>query len=380
MPKTPLLFCGSSAFFDLDKFLRSNPVVRIFLVSARKSYSLCGAEEIFSKILDKFFVVNYCEFDENPKIEDVEIGIRLFKENNCDLVIAVGGGSVIDMAKLINLGQANKSTLHNIVQNPKNIDSQGSKLIAIPTTAGTGSEATHFAVLYIDKVKYSVAHIDYLLPDIAVLYSPFTYSLNKYQSAITGIDAFAQSVESYWSVNSTVESKKIARDAIRMIWSSLPKAVFENDKDAREVLLYASYLSGKAINISKTTGAHALSYPLTSYYNIPHGHAVALTLAEWFDFNMGINLENIEDRRGVSYVKETLIELSELFVGKGTGPASEAIRSFINSLGIETRLSKLGIKISDIDFLAESIILERLNNNPVMISKEQIKEMFLRIY
>jgi alcohol dehydrogenase class IV len=213
-----------------------------------------------------------------------------------------------------------------------------------------------------------------------VLYSPFTYSLNSYQSAITGIDAFAQSIESYWSANSTVESKVFASEAIKIILRSLPKVIFENAKDAREEMLYASYLSGKAINISKTTGAHALSYPLTSYFNIPHGHAVALTLAEWFDFNLGVSQENIEDMRGVSYVKEILLELSELIVGKESETASTVLRSFIQSIGIETKLSKLGIKESDISFLVRNINFERLNNNPVRISSEQIKEMLFRIY
>ena len=125
MLKTPLFFCGSSAIFDLDKFLISNPSVRIFLVTAKKSFKLCGAEEFFGKILKNYFVVNFYEFDDNPKIEDVEIGITLFESNNCNLIIAVGGGSVIDMAKLVNVGQANKRSLLSIVQKPENIVIKG---------------------------------------------------------------------------------------------------------------------------------------------------------------------------------------------------------------------------------------------------------------
>ena len=170
-----------------------------------------------------------------------------------------------------------------LATNKAEISSPGKKLIAIPTTSGSGSEATHFAVVYVGGEKFSVAHPIYMLPNVVVLNPSLTYSMDSYQTALSGVDAFAQAMESYWSVNSTEESKKYSIEALELIIEHLPLAVNYND-NSRDIMLHAANLAGKAINIAKTSGAHAISYVLTSKFNIPHGQAVALTLPAWYDF------------------------------------------------------------------------------------------------
>jgi alcohol dehydrogenase class IV len=382
MHKKQVLYSGDSVASDIEKLLKKDSPKKIFLVTGNNSYKESGVEEYFSNIFKKYSCIRFYNFTENPKIEDVEMGIRLFKQNNCDYVIAIGGGSVIDMAKLINIGQANVNDLKSLILENKKIEQPGKKLIAIPTTSGAGSEATHFAVIYIDSIKYSLAHKEYILPDIVFLIPKLTYSLNKYQTAVSGIDALSQAIESYWSVNSNSESKIFSKNAIKIILENLPKVINKGDLMARDRMLLASYRAGQAINITMTTGPHAMAYTFTSKFNIPHGHAVALTLASWFDFNANATDFNTVDKRGASYVKGTIKNLSQYFnkIGNINDSTPQKIKSLLSEIGLETKLSNLNIRKSDIDSLVNGINLIRLSNNPCKITKLEISELLHEIY
>jgi alcohol dehydrogenase class IV len=338
----------------------------IFVVSGKRSYESCGAKKKIEELLSKYTLIRFYDFEENPKIEDVARGINLYNSNDCDLVIAIGGGSVIDMAKLIKslsgVDDYNKAVINSSVWQTD------TKLIAVPTTSGTGSEATHFAVVYLDKVKYSLAHTS-ILPDISILDAQFTYSLPKYLTAITGLDAFSQAIESLWSVNSTKESVLDSMKAIEIIWNNLENAV-AGDNTARDRMSLASYLAGKAINVSKTTAPHAISYSFTSYNNIPHGHAVAITLPFFIEYNSAVNIDDCNDRRGVPYVKNMFRELFGIFsVNNGT-EARFKVECFIRNLGIDIELGKLNLTSKDVDFALRNINFERLSNNPRLVSKD----------
>jgi alcohol dehydrogenase class IV len=158
----------------------------------------------------------------------------------------------------------------------------GKPLIAIPTTSGTGTEATCFAVVYIDKTKYSLKHSS-ILPDYTIIDPTLTHAMPPLVTAATGMDALAQAIESYWGVKSTHESQAYAREAITLTLAYL-KAACQNEVEARDAMSRAANLAGKAINLTETTACHAVSYPITSYFNVPHGHAVALTLASMFGY------------------------------------------------------------------------------------------------
>jgi alcohol dehydrogenase class IV len=254
---------------ELKKLLIEDSPKSIFLVTGNRSYEKSGAKKFIDNLLNGFTVKRFSDFADNPKIEDVNKGINIFLENSCDYLIAIGGGSVMDMAKLINIGY-DKNNIEDLTTKKAEISSPGKKLIAIPTTSGSGSEATHFAVVYVGGEKFSVAHPIYMLPNVVVLNPSLTYSMNSYQTALSGVDAFAQAMESYWSINSTEESKKYSIEALKLIIEHLPLAVKYND-NSKNIMLHAANLAGKAINIAKTSGAHAISYVLTSKFNIPHG-------------------------------------------------------------------------------------------------------------
>lgn len=360
---------GYDSVSFLKKILSQKLPKNILLVTGKISFTSSNAEKEIEPILNDFCHVRFYDFDRNPKVEDVERGISLFNKNNCDLIIAVGGGSVIDMAKLINIFHSEHGNLRPlIVSNTTN----GSVVpfIALPTTSGTGSEATHFAVAYVDKKKYSVSS-NKLLPETVLINPAFAFSASKYLTAVTGLDAFAQAIESYWSVNSNKESIEYSTKAIKILWDNLPLAVNKNDEKAKEKISWASHLAGKAINIAKTTAPHAVSYSFTSHYKIPHGHAVALTLAHFLEFNYNVTDNDCNDKRGASFVKKNIEDMCALINIK-TKNLESTLTEFILSLGIETSIKKLIGNNFDAKIILDNINAERMKNNPRKVLLEFI--------
>src|SRR3989344_336954 len=194
-------YFGYNSIIKLKDILKKYEPKSIFLVTGKDSYEKCGAKLIIDKILRDYDVTRFYEFEPNPKLSDIKKGIEFFKKNNCHFVIAVGGGSVIDVAKSINVLAANTGKPIDYIKNIKKIIKKGKTLVAVPTTSGSGSEATKFAVVYIDKTKYSLDN-EFILPDYAIVDPQFTISLPKNITASTGMDALSQGIESYWSINS----------------------------------------------------------------------------------------------------------------------------------------------------------------------------------
>lgn len=364
---------GNGSIKNLEKILHKNKIKSIFLVTGKKSYQSSGAEEKINPLLKNYKVIYFSDFETNPKLGDVEKGISLFRKNNCDIVIAVGGGSVIDMGKLINVLAAQDGKAIGYIKNEK-IKNKGKIFVAIPTTSGSGAEATHFAVVYVDKIKYSVDD-EYVLPDYCIVDPELTMNLPSYITASAGMDALAQAIESYWCINSTKTSKAYAKKAIKLALENISKAVHNPSKDSRTAMAKAAHLAGKAINITKTTAPHAISYPITSYFGIPHGHAVGLTLGRMLVYNSQVNKNDITDKRGVEYVKKTINELIDLLQASDADSARDKITELMGSIGLKTQLSELGLKEERINTIIESISLERMKNNPRHITTQNLKEI-----
>lgn len=279
-----IVYKGIDSVLHLKKIIEEYSVETVFLITGKQSYVSCGAENKMNEILANFKIERFWDFSENPKIADFYRGLTKFKNSGAQVIIAIGGGSVLDMAKLIRRFSESNIEMLNIVTDATEALESKVPLIAIPTTAGSGSEATHFAVVYINNVKHSIAHKS-MLPDIVVIDPQFALNLNSKMAAISGADAFCQAIESYWSVNATNESKQYARRAIKLIINNLPVFVQHPTIQSSLNMVEAAHLAGKAINISKTTAPHAISYPMTAYYGIPHGQAVSLTLVDFLLYN-----------------------------------------------------------------------------------------------
>lgn len=373
-------FVGKGTINHLKNILSKHNPKNIFLVTGKYSYENSGSKSAIALILSDYNVTHFYDFETNPKLNDIEKGINLFKKNNCDFVIAVGGGSVMDVAKSINILAANSAEPIEFIKNKKNIDKKGKLLVAIPTTSGSGSEATKFTVVYIDKTKYSLEH-ELIIPDYAIVDPQFTLSLPKNATASTGMDALCQGIESYWSINSTDESKKYAGEAIKLVIGNLSDAVNNSSEEAREAMAKAAHLAGKAINISKTTACHAISYPITSYFNIPHGHAVALTIGQMLVYNSQVSEKDLLDNRGVDYEKNTIKELVSLIGVESIEDAFKKISKLMKKIDLKTKLSELGITTNeDIELIIKNgFNLDRVKNNPRKLTEKELREILNRI-
>lgn len=365
-------FFGVRAIENLREILLMQKSDKIFLVTGKKSFEISGAQKIFKGLSKEFEFIRFSNFSENPKFEELENGINLFRNSNCENVMAVGGGSVIDMAKLINILTVQDKNSADYITGKEIITNKGKKFTAIPTTSGAGSEATHFAVVYLNKEKYSLAH-EYILPDTAVIDPSLTYSMSPLLTALSGIDAFAQAVESYWCVNSNEASRAYAGEAVKLITGNLVKAVKNPVAENRINMSKAANLSGKAINITKTTAPHALSYTMTSYFGVPHGQAVSITLGDFLVYNYNVTEKDITDKRGVNFVKRNLDDLVKLLECKNVYDGREKIKQLIEDSGLSTNLKAFGIKSEeDAKFIAEKVNTERLGNNPRTLNNSDL--------
>ena len=253
--------------------------------------------------------------------------------------------------------------------------------LLIPTTAGTGAEITPFSVVYIDKTKYSLAHPS-MSPEYVILAPELTLTLSKEVTASTGCDALAQAIEAFWSVNATEESKKYSEEAIHLALNNLSGAVNNPSLENRAAMLRASHFAGKAISIAKTTAAHSLSYPFTSYYNIPHGHAAMLTLPYFFEINMNPNQKNIQEKEGftVDYARKTFSDLLKILgVENGVG-AKVKLLNLMEEVGLERSLRKLGVNEEDFQNIVNNgFNYQRVVNNPVKITEETVWKILWKI-
>ncbi|MEK6940117.1 MAG: phosphonoacetaldehyde reductase [Nanoarchaeota archaeon] len=374
-------YVGSGCLIRLKEVLEAEKPSSIFLVTGKVSYGQSGAQRVIEPLLSNYKVTYFSEFSVNPQLEDIKKGISLYRQAGCDLVIAVGGGSAIDIAKSIHLLAAQPGAAEKYITKELTPVHKPKPFIAIPTTAGTGSEATHFAVIYIEKVKYSLGHKEWMIPQYVFLDPTFTLGLPKSITASTGIDALCQAVESYWSTQSTEESKKYARQAITLILNHLVPAVHKPSLQSREAMLQGANLAGKAINISKTTACHSVSYPITSYFGVAHGHACALTLGEMCKYNNDITDHDCLDTRGAAYVKGILSELCELFQVSTVEEMQRKIDGIMDQVGLTRKLSMLNISAlehHDI-IVANGFNPERVRNNPRELTEGALREILKKI-
>jgi alcohol dehydrogenase class IV len=369
----------AGALAEVGEILERLSVARVFFVVDEPAYAASGAAAILDPHFDARSVTEFSGFELNPKLHDVEHGISQFREARPDVVVALGGGTAIDLAKLIGTLAEQNDSAREIIQGRARIERAGPPLIAIPTTAGTGSEATHFAVAYVDGEKYSVA-CETMLPDYAIVDPSLTHSLPSAITAATGLDAFCQAIESMWSVHSTTQSLGYADEAIQLAWRHLAAAVRHPDTADRDAMCRAAHLAGQAINISKTTAPHAISYTITSQLGVPHGCAVALSLGAVLAFNSQVTEADCNDSRGADYVRTTINHIAGLLGFDSPYDAEPGIRRFVASLNCPTQLTEVGVTTNaQIEELVQCVNVERLANNPRRLTSESLRAILRSI-
>jgi alcohol dehydrogenase class IV len=373
--KSQTAIVREGALDELEGFLKNLSAKKILLVADGAAYAASGAERRIASCLLSRQAVRFSDFSENPKLADAEQGIRLFQQLTPDVVVGLGGGTAIDLAKLIAILARQSAPPSEIVTGQAPIANCEVPIVAIPTTAGTGSEATHFAVVYRDGKKHSVAHPS-ILPDFAIVDPLLTHSMPKSVTASTGLDAFCQAVESIWSVGATEESVDYATRALGLAQNNLHAAVHAPNSESRRAMCEAAHLAGSAINITKTTAPHALSYWLTMHRGIPHGAAVALFLGPLLEYNAMVVTADCNDPRGPEHVRARIATILEsLGVETALAGRPEIVR-FIGSLGCPAMLCDIGVVgTSDIRTLVREANIDRMNNNPRRIDPERLVDL-----
>ncbi|MBQ8703342.1 MAG: phosphonoacetaldehyde reductase [Bacteroidales bacterium] len=316
--------------------------------------------------------VVFNQFSSNPLYEDVCKGIALFNAENCDTLIAVGGGSAIDVAKCIKLYCRMDHSRNYLEQECAN---SGVPLIAVPTTAGTGSESTKYAVIYYKNKKQSITH-ESIVPECAILEPDLLKSLPLYQKKCTMLDALCQGIESLWSINSTDESMIFSKIAIDMIINHWHGYIEGNNEDDAKYIMMAANYAGRAINITQTTAPHAMSYKLTSMYGLPHGHAVALCLPEVWLYMME-HPEKCIDSRGQDHLEFIFEWLGQIMQCDSAYKALMMFRSLMFSLDMPQPQSKN--RKDELNVLTESVNPVRLKNNPVKLDDKAIHYIYDKI-
>jgi len=360
-------YFGYGSISNLKQILGQEQADRIFLITDKNAFEASGAAKEVEK--QEIPYSKFSRFSPNPKIEDIEKGFEEFKREKYWAIVAIGGGSSIDVAKSIKLFHFNETD-------------EKIPLIAVPTTSGSGSEATYFIVYYVRKEKQSKGNPVITLPDYAILDPSFTMSLPQGVAASTGLDALAQAIESYWCINATEESKDLAAKSIKLTLGNLEKAVNNPDKESRKFMMLAANLAGHAINITKTTAPHSIAYPITSHFGIPHGHAAALTLAEMLEYNAGVTKKkDCSDSRGPEYVKNTINELVKILGASDIKEAKQKITELMSSTGLKTRLSELGLQKVDLALIVKKgFTPERVKNNPRILTEDNLRKILNKIY
>ena len=362
--KTQKLFQGDAADFTAG-ILKETGAKNILLACGRHSFDKLGLAEKFAKLPANF--IRFSDFSENPTYEMVLKGLAVFRENKAELILAIGGGSAIDVAKCIKIFAPLKPGADYLAEE---FQTSNTPLAAIPTTAGTGSEATHFAVIYKDGQKHSVSH-ECLRPDFACLDEKLLATLPAYTKKSALLDALSQAIESWWSVRVNETSQNFSKAAIEGIAKNAANYL-AGDKAAAREILFAAHKAGEAINITTTTAAHAMSYKLTSLYHIAHGHAVAVCLPFVWAQMLKADENKCIRPGGLNSLKNTFAEIAAAL---GTNSPEAAIKNW------RDKLKKLGLNYpkineSEIAALVGSVNPQRLGNNPIAFGAADLEEIY----
>lgn len=355
----------------LEDAIRSLKATKVLFVIDASFPHLFVASQIEAMKLPHLF---FDHFTPNPLYEDVLLGVAAFRDNGCDAIVAIGGGSTIDVAKCIKLYAPLPPDFDHL---HAECPASAVPLIAMPTTAGTGSESTRYAVIYYNGVKQSVTH-DSIIPDVAILEPRLLSTLPPYQRRCTVMDALCQAIESWWSVNATPYSQQLSRRAVETLDQYIDAYIFGTGSSGRDhevavQIATAANIAGQAINITQTTAPHAFSYKLTSLYHLPHGHAVAISLPHIWRYMLEHSDKSIHSA-GETGLLETFQHIAEAL--HRPDPYT-AIATF------ETRLRAYGFfnpqstdKKRDLRTLVENVNPVRLKNNPVLLDKESIESIY----
>ncbi|WP_342534910.1 iron-containing alcohol dehydrogenase [Lysinibacillus sp. FSL K6-1151] len=317
----------------------------------------------------------YTEIAPEPPLAIGEKLVDFTRNHQFDLVIGVGGGSALDLAKLAAVLATHEGQVADYLNltGTKTLDNKGLPKILIPTTSGTGSEVTNISVLSLDTTKDVVTH-DYLLADVAIVDPALTISLPPKVTAATGVDALTHAIEAYVSVNANEVTDALALQAIRLISHSIRTAVHEGqDKQARTDMSYGSYLAGLAFFNAGVAGVHALAYPLGGQFHIAHGDSNAVLLPYVMGYirqSCEKRLKDILDAMGIASAYLSQEEASYKCV--------DALQKLVQDVNIPSTLKGFNIPEQALEQLTDDATKQTriLARSPMPLEREDIYAIY----
>jgi len=375
----PQIRFGENSLSKLDEFLQEFDVKNIGIIIDKTLEDL----GLMEKISDYLFNYNFDIFTDIlpfPSISTFENALQFTKKGKFDLVLGIGGGSSIDVAKVASVLANKPGKVKDYIfddsykNNPlkkikREINKPGLPFVAIPTTAGTGSEVVMWSVIWdlINKTKQSISH-PYMFSKLVIIDPTLTLTLPKKVLASAGIDSFCHAMEAYWSNNSNHLTISHSLEAIKLIFENLEKSYNSKNIKYRINMGAASLLAGLALSSGKTNSSHSMGYSLTQYFNVPHGAASAMFLPALFEFNF----DSMGEKKKI---------LSKIFRITNGKDGKIKIRNLMKNIGLPTSLKDVGVKKSNFNFIIDKgYIPFRMKDNPAKLNKSNLKQILIQTY
>lgn len=356
---------GNGCFLRISDLVKSFKPCTLLLVLGERSFRNSSFFPRLQEMLAPYQVIYSTPVTQNPTQEFIQEEAARLRDRSFDLVLAIGGGSVLDVGKILaTLSKQDDMNLDSYLSGKVEFVNKPVPLIVVPTTSGSGSEVTPYASLETrERQKITLSH-PFFYPCEALIDPELTYTMPGYLTASTGFDALSQAIESFWSVQATPFSRTHALRALELIHLNLEQ-VFRESKssEGRFAMSLASCEAGLAIAQTKTTAVHSVSYPITTHFHVPHGHACALTLASFVRFNAVV-------------LKEQGYPMLKIFGVNDYESMAMKIEALMDNLDLERSLSKLGIQEDGIELiLRDGFRPDRIKNNPRHVGVEDLRIM-----
>lgn len=375
---TPRIVMGSGSIKQIGEEVKRLKSKRVMVITDQglvKSGIVSKLEALLRQ--DEITVSRFDDVDPDPSYEIAVRAAESTKLAEAEMVIGIGGGSSLDIAKTASVLVTNSAPVESLFGIDM-VSKPGLPMILVPTTAGTGSEVTPIAILsdYQDKLKKGIVS-PHLFPDVAVLDAELTLGLPASVTAATGMDALIHAVEAYTSVNATPMTDMLSAHAMSLVFGNI-RTAFANgqDLDARSKMLEGSLLAGMAFANAGVTAVHAFAYPIGAEFHIPHGVANSIMLTPVMEFNMlgnlskfvliaqlfGENTNGLSDRRAAQLAVDSLVTLAK-------------------DLRVPSSLSEFGVQEKDLPSLAEGVmkVTRLLANNPRELNLKDAEEIYRKV-
>lgn len=372
----PLSYTGWGSLQNLVPEVEKYQVKKILVVTDPVLAQIGLVDRVTEPLKENGYEVTlYSEVIPEPPLEVGEKLVSFTREGEFDMIVGVGGGSALDLAKLAAVMADHEGPAADYLNlsGTKKIEKKGLPKILIPTTSGTGSEVTNISVLSLETTKDVVTH-DHLLADVAIVDPELTLSVPARVTAATGIDALTHAVEAYVSVNASLTTDGLALQAIRLISRSLRKAVEDgSDKQARIDMSNGSYIAGLAFFNAGVAGVHALAYPLGGQFHLAHGESNAVLLP----YVMGYIRKSCQTR--MANILNALGGNSDFLSDEEASyRCVEELERLVKDVGIPATLSEFNIPDSALESLTQDGVKQKrlLSRSPLPLEEKDIREIY----